>query len=79
MLIYLQMWFQTFFFFTEAEHKVETEIVQVDFKNENIYNKIASHLEKKNISVLINNVGVMLGSPMPFGQCSWDDIQVREG
>jgi len=59
----------------EAEHKVETEIVQVDFKNENIYNKIASHLEKKNISVLINNVGVMLGSPMPFGQCSWDDIQ----
>lgn len=59
----------------EAEHKVETEIVQVDFKNEDIYSKIASHLEKKNISVLINNVGVMLPRPMRLCEASWDDIQ----
>ena len=64
-------------FCAERKYSVKTEVVQVDFKHEDVYSKIGGHLENKDISVLINNVGVMTHGPMPYEKVSWDDIQVK--
>merc|ERR1739838_746783 len=53
------------------EFSVETEIVQADFSNGlPIYENIAKHLQNKEIGILVNNVGIMLGYPQPFNDVS---------
>lgn len=57
------------------EFGVETEIVQADFSDGRpIYENIAKHLQDKEIGVLVNNVGVLLPQPMPFGDASDKDL-----
>lgn len=57
------------------EFSVETEIVQADFSNGlPIYENISTHLKNKEIGVLVNNVGIMLGYPQAFNEVSERDI-----
>jgi len=59
----------------ESKHNVKTDIIQADFKNESVYTDIEQRLAEKEISVLINNVGVMIAHPKFYEELTWDDIQ----
>ncbi|XP_068205983.1 inactive hydroxysteroid dehydrogenase-like protein 1 isoform X2 [Palaemon carinicauda] len=64
------------------ESGVETEIVQADFIDGRIiYEDIAKCLENKEIGILVNNVGVMLPSPMDFRYVAdrevWSHVNVN--
>ncbi|KAK3924867.1 Inactive hydroxysteroid dehydrogenase-like protein 1 [Frankliniella fusca] len=68
----------------EMDYSVETKIIQVDFsEGRAIFQKIASELDVLDIGVLVNNVGVLHGTPLYFSELSesdvWDMINVNVG
>lgn len=68
----------------EMDYSVETKIIQVDFsEGRSIYQKIATELDVLDVGVLVNNVGVLHGTPLYFTELSendvWDMINVNVG
>uniref|UniRef100_A0A2P2I3Z9 Inactive hydroxysteroid dehydrogenase-like protein 1 n=2 Tax=Hirondellea gigas TaxID=1518452 RepID=A0A2P2I3Z9_9CRUS len=66
----------------KSQHGVETEVVQANFvEGETLYPRIDKHLQGKEISVLINNVGVMISHPKYYDEVTdfemWSHINVN--
>ncbi|KAF2356499.1 Short-chain dehydrogenase/reductase SDR [Trinorchestia longiramus] len=58
-----------------AEHKVQTAVVQADFsESRGLYSNIAAELAGKDISILVNNVGVMIPYPKKYEEITEDEI-----
>ena len=51
------------YYFSEKKYKVETKIIDVDFTNSTIYDRIKSEISNLEIGVLINNVGMSYDHP----------------
>ncbi|KAG8239187.1 hypothetical protein J437_LFUL018379 [Ladona fulva] len=59
----------------ELEFGVETKILDVDFSlSRDIYPRIASHLEGIEVGILVNNVGFLNETAMPFSRMCEDDL-----
>ena len=59
----------------ESQYGVNTEVVQTDFsEGAAVYPNIASHLRGKDVSLLINNVGVMVSYPKYYEDVTDADI-----
>ncbi|KAK2704323.1 hypothetical protein QYM36_016650 [Artemia franciscana] len=59
----------------EKEFKVETCVIQADFsQGRDVYDKIKTVLEGKDLGILVNNAGVMLEYPMDISEYNGDRI-----
>ena len=68
----------------EMDYSVETKVIQADFtEGRPLYQRIARELEILDVGVLVNNVGVLHGTPLYFTEMSetdlWDMINVNVG
>lgn len=68
----------------EMDFSVETKIIQADFtEGRPLYQRIAKELEMLDIGVLVNNVGVLHGTPLYLTEMGendiWDMINVNVG
>ncbi|XP_034251632.1 inactive hydroxysteroid dehydrogenase-like protein 1 [Thrips palmi] len=68
----------------EMDYSVETKIIQADFtEGRPIYEQIAKELDALDVGVLLNNVGVLHGTPLYLSEMSesdvWDMINVNIG
>ncbi|MCL4135480.1 UNVERIFIED_CONTAM: hypothetical protein GTU68_065209 [Idotea baltica] len=57
------------------KYRIDTEVVEVDFSHgRHVYEEISKHINNKEVGMLINNVGLILGRPKYFAEVTEDEI-----